>query len=251
MLKAPIVPTKYLDCLKEEPYLMCLAQEALKDPTYKQFYKKQSKKGAYVILDNGAYEGQQVSVIELVRLSKDIGASEMILIDKVRNATATRIETFSSLQFIRKKYSAMDSTINLMAVPHGSELRQWFRCAEDLAELDIQCIGISKILLSQFEDNIRDFVISELSSYDTNKKVHLLGAGDDPWEAARIAHEHPDLIRGTDSSIPYVYAAADKLITDGSRPDIVIDFQQPVECDIDLLEQNISLWKKGKVLDIE
>lgn len=247
MRTAPIVPIRYLDVLEGQPYLMCLAQIALENEKYKEFYREQSKQGSFILLDNGAFEGDQVSIDKLVQLAEYIQADELILIDTPKDYKKNLRTHQESYDAVQSLYGFAGQTkIQLMAVPHGETEKELLESAEKLVKMNIDTLGVSKIWLEQFGPIARSRFVSNITEIIGNLNLHILGSGQSPWEAHYIAAEHPEIVRGTDSCIPYLFAANGEVMKHHStRPDVEIDFFNPVRCDNDLLRTNIEEWNNG------
>lgn len=118
-----------------------------------RFWK--SVKG-YKILDNGAWEGKQVDVDELMRLAREIDAREVVLPDKVGDCDKT-IEMVNQYHDMFKGYVTM-------GVIQGRNVNELIRCYEAIKHVDI--IGIPKYI----------GFVNRLEMIEMiDKPVHLLG----------------------------------------------------------------------------
>jgi hypothetical protein len=89
---ASIVPT---DCLDDGAFQgsdchLVLAQQASRDARYFEFYRKRARLGDTVILDNGAYEGQLVTFEELLRLTRELKPTVLVMPDKLGDYEETK-----------------------------------------------------------------------------------------------------------------------------------------------------------------
>lgn len=82
---ATILPTKYLGMREDGQYNMCLAH-LMDRPAYRDFFREQSRKGFFVLMDNGVVEtNEPLKMEELIEIAEDIGATEMVLPDAIRD----------------------------------------------------------------------------------------------------------------------------------------------------------------------
>jgi len=236
MLIATILPTKYLDLEDESRYHLALAHQIDKDLTYAYFFLRQSKRGAFVMMDNGAAEyGVPMDIDMLISAADLIDCQEMVLPDFIHDYRATLNKSWYAMQHIRKK----NKSIGLMGVPHGETVNEWISCAKEMLEWDINTIGISKFIVPTPFQSRLEAIMSVPGLIESNKDIHLLGYTN-IIDILDIKKALLDRIRGIDSSIPTLFAQIGKLI-DGGRPDIKLDLDAVV--DRGLLERNVSVWK--------
>lgn len=246
MQVASIVPTAYLHLIAGKPYHLCLAQVALRDPIYRDFYRKEAEAGSYVILDNGAAEGELVGIQEMKDLAVYLGASEIVLPDFLGNYERTLREARDALNYVKERGAFKGK---IMAVPQGASLKEWILCASVMLTWHIDTIGIPKYLTSAFGVYARQVAFSWLlpSLVTLNKQVHFLGCGGDPREIGVMCRLAESVIRGVDSSLAYLYAR------DGYGLDVALmnnipRSQKPVDfsdttTDETQIEVNISQWE--------
>ena len=141
MQVASIVPIHYLPLIKGKPYHLCLAHLALNYTEYRDFYKEEAQNGSYVILDNGAAEGETVEVQELLQLAIYLGASEVILPDFIGDYEKTITESYRALHYIK---SREDYKGKVMAVPQASSFKSWLTAAEEMLTWPIDTLGIPR-----------------------------------------------------------------------------------------------------------
>lgn len=84
---ACIAPTAYLEQYAGRGHFqLCLAQVAMRDAGYFEWYRKRRELGDFVILDNGAYEGELVGARELIRVSEELQPNVLTIPDKINDA---------------------------------------------------------------------------------------------------------------------------------------------------------------------
>ena len=243
---AHIVPVSCLKMTSNNQYHMCLAHLVSNDE-YRQFFADMAKSGKFVLMDNGAAEGSQLSTDKLFEAYEKIQPTEIVLPD-------TLYEPGSTIEKARKFLSEMDKRgvhYRTMAVPQGRTLEEWEACARILVkDTRIDSIGVSKFLNIATQDryvrfkacNILNNLIKEYGRYDL--EVHLLGCDEGPLVVKTIQQAFP-FIRGCDSAFSYLQAQANKFMSleDDSRPAGTIDFIGGVRYDnLDLYIENFNQY---------
>ena len=232
-----IVSSDLLDLIDGRDFYMCLANIASKDENYCNFYKQQVEKGAFVLLDNGAAEADQMTLDIMWSVIEKINPTEVILNDCLLDCDETLKRSKEALKFYREKgYKGQ-----FMFVPQGSSFPEWTLCYDRFDKSDISTIGVSKFVTSGWHDsNAR----SRCCGYiDGRMPVHLLGCHENIQEVADINKYHKN-IRSNDTAIAYIYSLANKSITDGDRPSGEINFIKSDLSDsqVELLKENIKTF---------
>lgn len=165
---ACIAPTAYLDQYAGRGHFqLCLANVAIRDAAYFEWYRKRREAGDFVILDNGAYEGELVTFDELCRVGRELNAQVVTVPDKINDAGEShRI----AKDFLSECWRHLDETkTTLMRVlQHESrEVRAWDLLQYDLSqEFDYTWIAYPRVL-----GEMRPKIISETT------KTTLAGDG--------------------------------------------------------------------------
>lgn len=192
---AQIVPLKFLELTKNNQYHMCLAHLVLKSDEYRDFYRRMSDEGKYVLVDNGAAEGEKMDYDDLMRVYELINPTEIILPDVLFDMT----ETISRTTDFVKNYDL--DKYKKMIVPQGIDLNQWIDCCfEMLGIVNADTIGIPKWLGSKSE-TARAKICAMLSSVP--QEVHLLGCSEGPIIVYCCRAINPR-VRGCDSAFSYL-----------------------------------------------
>lgn len=232
-----IVSSDLLDLIEDRPFYMCLANIASKDENYCNFYKKKVEDGAFVLLDNGAAEADQMDLATMWSVIEKINPSEVILSDSLLNCDETLRKSKRALEYYRDRgYKGQ-----FMFVPQGSDFKEWTLCYDTFDKSDISTIGVSKFVTSGWhQSEARDRCCSYI---DERHPVHLLGCHENINEVKQISEKYNN-IRSNDTAIAYIYAQADKLITDGDRPSGEINFIKSDlnEKQVELLKTNMQLF---------
>lgn len=232
-----IVPSNLLPLIEGRPFYMCLANIASKNNNYLKFYKRQVEKGAFVLLDNGAAESDQMTLDVMWSVIEQINPSEVILNDCLMDCDETIKRSTEALNFYKQKgYKGQ-----FMFVPQGSSLEEWIRCYETMDKTDISTIGVSKFVTKGWNYSDARWDCCAYLNVHGKPQVHLLGCHENIKEVVEIASTF-DFIRSNDTAIAYIYAQANKSIYDGDRPKGEINFIKSDlnEDQLALLEQNIS-----------
>lgn len=244
MQVATILPTHYLEIIADRPYHMALAHLVGKDKVYTEFYARMATEGKYVILDNGVIEtGTPMPIEEIVRRANLIGARELILPDVLDNCDETLDSACDALSYALKHFEG-----KIMAVPQGRTLEEWIDCAKTMLEFDINVIGIPKRLVKIAGRDGRLLALHSMGRLLRGLEIHLLGCWETPIEVTMIeqAARRGDImpIRGVDSTIAYVYARENMLISQGPRPAGAVDFSAK-DANYDALLANINIWEQA------
>jgi hypothetical protein len=270
---ATILPTPLLETRKADMYHMCLFQVVKHNPVYAGFFKKMVEQGKFVIMDNGAAEGVNPSMEDLLQVYPLVNPSEVVLPDVVYD----KYETLRRTRAAYRKFVevGLHKTTQFMAVPQGNSFLAWCDCLNEMLQQEhITTIGVSKFVTPRFQPemgsdaNVRlecvDMILQQAKKLNREVQIHLLGCWDDPKEVGQIAEAFGKEVRGTDSAIAYVFTRAGLEYKPGmKRPDNnEIDFHNgqifsqvdlfanpangklssDVRVGTDLLEDNINTW---------
>lgn len=223
-----IVPKNSLDIIDGRDFYMCLANIAYKDKEYAQYYADQVKKGAFVLLDNGAAEHDQMTLQQILEVIKVINPSEVVLSDTLCNGNETIRKSLEAIEF----YRSNGYTGQFMFVPQGDTLQEWCQCFKQMSDHpEIDTFGISKFMTSHFkmsDARLKGLLYME----DVGQRkytVHLLGCHENIDELSQIKtairYSCENIrIRSTDTAIAYIYAQQQLDIGKGNRPEGEIDF---------------------------
>ena len=239
-----IVSSDLLDLIDGRDFYMCLANIASKDENYCNFYKKQVEKGAFVLLDNGAAEADQMTLEVMWSVIEKINPSEVILNDCLMDCDETIKRSIEALEF----YESKGYKNQFLFVPQGSDLREWIRCYEIMKDYcltrnkHISTIGVSKFVTKGWNDSEARYSCCSYLNHD-KPQVHLLGCHENINEVAKISNQF-DFIRSNDTAISYIYALNNKLINEGNRPSGEINFikSELSTEQIEILKNNMRLF---------
>lgn len=228
---AQIVPVDCLPKTANKGYHMCLANIAIKNERYAEhFAALAASNDSWVLMDNGAAEGEQLSVDELLHCYDIVKPQEIVLPDTLLNGPDTIRKGSEALRMIYEHYD-YNEPFTIMAVPQGATLEEWKECASQMVQWHaINAIGISKFLQMQIgKPYVRleaARILGELfKKYNRpDIEVHLLGCSESPHIINTIRQTYP-FVRGCDSAYAYICTQAGVCIDGGiARPSGEIDF---------------------------
>lgn len=252
-----IVPRKYLEETANQPYHISLYQELIKDDEYMAFYKRMLAEGKFVMMDNGAAEGVNPTLDELLPIYDELQPSEIILPDVVGQKEETLRRTKEAYE--RLVDMGYHEKMQFMAVPQGATFTEWLECMHVMISQEhITTIGVSKFVTKLYKDELGESVNVRLECVDAiinyafeNKlrvpEIHLLGCYYTPYEVGDIEQTFPDAVRSTDSAIAYVYTRNGMQIEEDERPDQKeIDFSgnDVAHEHLELLKTNMKQYTK-------
>lgn len=221
--------------------------EHLANKQYQEAYITARRNGDYLILDNGAAEGNLLSHGELRGMALGLMVNEIVVPDVLGNMDETLQLTKDFFRF------GVDHRFKYMGVVQGKTFDECCACVEAYYETfgEITVLGIPRHLISTCDD---DQVRSNLALYirrtHPGYQVHLLGTNPEYIrELKDKQHEfHIAGVRGVDTSAPYNYAYYAKSLLDGDialRPDNYFDVSisqtQALNYNIELLKT----WTNG------
>jgi hypothetical protein len=167
--------------------------------------------GDYMILDNGAAEDIFTSVHQLHNLADQYKVSEIVVHDKMCDATGT----IKAVKLFR--LNAQPDKYKYMGVIQGRRFEDCLAMIEFYLEQNwITCIGIPRHLL-KLSSTIRTALANEIRRRDGEIDIHLLGTSPDYiLELRDCGSAFRDLqVRGVDTSAPFNYALDNQWIGDG------------------------------------
>ena len=235
-----IVPVDLLDLIEGRDFYMCLANIAIKSKEYLEFYKQQKQRGAFVLLDNGEAEGDQMSLDTIWKVAEQINPDEIILNDSLFNREETIRKSKQALDYYKSKgYEGQ-----YMFVVQGETFEDWIRCYEEFDMSDITTIGVPKSVVSEWNDDDARLKCCEYLK-DKNKQVHLLGCQKSINEIVKL--KQFDFIRSNDTSLAYLFASCYRDINNGTRPkEAVMQFYNSKfdTTQVRMLERNIKYFDR-------
>ncbi len=204
---AHIIPTKFLgSMLSRHDYFLALAHLITEDSEYADWHAAASKKGHYVMLDNGVEEGEKIDILTLLEAAERIGASELVLPDVFRDGDATIASTSLALEDA-KIQEAASKGLKLAAVVHGKDRTSWLNCFDIFnSDARINTVMIPKVLDDVWGYGGRFAACAYLQASGrtpvAGKEYHLLGVWTDPLEVY-MHSVYNKWVRGLDTSLGF------------------------------------------------
>lgn len=218
MKLALIPPIKHLDFTDKSDMQLMLPQ-LLRNGVYADKYSEHLVKRRYMILDNGAAEGEKWSFQQLGIIAREYSVNEIVLPDVMGDATATFDLAFDAIGSmgdwsIRPKYGV---------VATGKSEQEAYSLVNDIFEYfpSIPVIYIPRLLITRHNLMARINLASQLHKLLPEVEIHFLGAS--PYYTNEIlAAARLGFVRSMDTSMPFSYAAQNVRVDAGywlNRPD--------------------------------
>lgn len=226
MKLAFITPTAYLNkYAKQGDFYLALAHLIDDDGKneYARFHRREAQQGKRVILDNGLFEGAQVSTDQLLRRAEVIGAQVVCAPDVLFDSKGT-IKAFK--QFIKDKQE-LGAVFDVMGIPQANNPVEWWECFQFMqSQSDCNMVGLSILSVPEsfatsareagYADGItgpRCYLIRELYALSVLsgtrlKPMHLLGLGESYGDVVLANRLLPRDVVSNDSSSTFVHGAA-------------------------------------------
>lgn len=196
---AVIAPLNYLEMISENEVFLVLPQFLTKY-SYSLFHRHQCSQGKWIILDNGMLEGKPFPIDRLVKLAREIGATEVVLPDEFKKPTSkTLLKLISQLSEQDKR------DFTFMIVPHGNGTIESFNQDLDNCKKIADDINIGYRLGIPYREMNK--TIWRLNYKDVNTRdVHWLGC----FSVAELALGK---FRSIDTSLPFRCAYLNEQLT--------------------------------------
>lgn len=241
MKLALIPPYSQMNTVYRTDYQLVLP-EHLANKQYQEAYITARRNGDYMIMDNGAAEGNLLSPGELRSMALGLMVHEIVVPDVLGDMYAT-------LQMAKEFFRfGVDSRFKYMGVVQGQSLDECCACVEAYYtdHGNITVLGIPRHLISTCKKkDIRSDLALYIRSNYPGYQVHLLGTNpsyirelSDAKEAFQVAG-----VRGVDTSAPFNYAYHGKSILEGNYAGRVEDYFNLNLPTTQALNYNIELLK--------
>jgi hypothetical protein len=187
-----------------------LAPKIVNDRALQYKYADMARNGDFVIIDNGAPEGESLSASAYIEVANNVGADEVILPDVLRDAEATLRASFN------KDLLNVFPACSRMIVPQGEDWADWDACLEVMVEkIPARTIGIPKWLNELPGGRRRALEKIWQMGLHSRYNIHLLGV------ARPLFDEMGELcvpwVRSMDTALPIALAQQNKLFTPFER----------------------------------
>ena len=204
---AMITPTDFLHYEERAGFgfHFALAQH-VKEASYAAWFKRWHEFGHFIMMDNGAAEGERLDNKDLIEAAGIIGADEVVMPDVLRDKHGTINATRAALSLVPERNRAM--------APQGADWFEWEACAKILVSYGCATICIPKLYEGYPGGRAHALAIIRGYHWDWDHNIHLLGCYNDPVREIVLAHKHTPWIRSVDTGAPVAYAQADKSLWD-------------------------------------
>lgn len=216
-MKLALIPPVELLEYTERSNMQLMLPHMLRNARYANLYGALCRDPKqYVILDNGAAEGEDTFDNEALRLiAENMGANELVVPDSLGNAS----ETIASLDFFVEELGDTYPTelpFKLGVVAQGRGYEDALRCARIMIKAHpwIEIVYIPRLLVNGANPSVRIKLARELHQLYPTITFHLLGASS-LWSSEILQAAQCKFIRSMDTSMPFVYAQQKELVTSG------------------------------------
>jgi hypothetical protein len=225
-----IPPVPDLDRFGHGDMHLVLAHLMAEQNGYTRHYRRQAEAGAHIILDNSAFElGESAKTMdELITMASWVKAKEVVVPDAMQDANRTVELVRTAIDDMVARPAFFKNELRPMYVAQGESYDAWKWCLSEILEMHNfafgeHCdfaLGVSRIYDEVIEGDGRYVGRGRLLAHiekvlglsdDYMVPIHLLGWGE-PLELLPEYSRVFPYVRSIDSSIPYRYAMAGRLI---------------------------------------
>lgn len=212
-----------------------LAHKILEKPFL--YNKIKQNEVSYKIVDCSACElGTGVSMSEVFKAARIIGANEIILPDKVMSDDSLQMSLDALFSLTEKQLNEFKIAI----VIQGSSVKQALRTVKTLCKNHDAMVMIDTIMIPKwFNTSARVILTQEVRKYVPNKNIHWLGLGDDIDYCINRARDIN--IRTMDTGY-FLSVAQDKMTN-------IFKHERDRKHKIDLDHNKLKTWQIREVID--
>ena len=212
MQVANIVPHVWTSAFDVGDYRLALAHWVGRDASYPKEISKGKAGTRYLILDNGAFEGEGVPDERLLQIALQLRADEVVLPDVPKEPKETLKAAWAALKYFDEMCT--------MFVPHGTTLDLWKGCLdawitriqERYGSLKLCTIGISPLRYVAGGYKHSHAMLEFASQFET--QIHLLGMANAEHFVVEVLDQARELhVRGMDTSYAFAAGYRGELLT--------------------------------------
>jgi hypothetical protein len=221
---------------------------------YGGMYKRVVSMGDYVILDNGAAEGELAPNYALWEMAEALQPSELVVPDAMGECddTLAAARQFFKGEYVFKTEKYPD--MKYMAVVQGRTKADLHRCVDAFVQLPVNTIGIPRHLLASTvvrgtdpKATVRIDLANWIDAhYPGRFEIHLLGTSIEWIGEVRAAAKYASHIRSVDTSLPFNYALQGIPLTSFvekvSRPKLYFANDWSPNAKVNLVRSNIDVF---------
>lgn len=252
-----LIPPRGLEnfALSSKFHLSLALPQLLGRRAYGGMYKRVIGMGDYVVLDNGACEGQLAANYLLWEMVEQFRPSELVVPDDMRGTDDTLLAV---RQFFAGDYSYKSKQhpdMKYMAVVQGRTKADLHRCIEEYIPMPVNVIGIPRHLLSSAVTRTTESKTSvriDLANWIEERfpgrfQIHFLGTNPVWIGEVRAAAKYASHVRSVDTSLPFNYALEGVALEVNNvmtrerinRPKLYFDSDWSRNVQVELLRRNI------------
>ena len=214
---------------------------------YSDFYRTRSRKGDWIILDNGAAEDIAFGPKHLLTLASHIKANELVVPDVLFDIESTLAQALSFSRFAQPNRDD-GKPLRYMLVLQGSNMSEFTKCLYSYLEMPglayATTIAIPRLITTATDNAFARIRMAEYirdHQLDTAMEYHFLGATSWLFEASALAEL--EMARGIDTSAPVYMGLKDLDIEKDDYISRPADYFDTAE-DRPLVKQNIKTYLK-------
>jgi hypothetical protein len=208
------------------------------------------RRGCYVILDNGAAEGERHSFETLLGMALEYRVSELVLPDQMNDSAETIKQVMLAVTRAANAKSMWQGKLKLAAVAQGQTYADFIECIEIYANIPfIHTLMLPRLILNYGLRMRLELANYVRTVYPNRFAIHFLGTNA-LWSSEVMDPVCQDHVRSVDTGAPFYFAyqghRMDDLLPPGkvcARPDRyfkLVSMMFPKE----LVEYNIDLYDK-------
>ena len=235
---APVAPIHIYEAMKNRGYvpdnILLLAHDVVKEENrarYEALFLG-AWASTHIIMDNSLIELKGAVDLDMCKAAVDIvNADVLVLPDSLTDGIESAELTIKSWDQFKTVFDPIN--VELLAVVQGETQKGFFGALELLAsEIDPDWISIPRRTESKFGYH-RAELIPYVDMFFPNKKLHLLGFSEMPWEDIRAAQHHR--VTSIDSAAPL---RSPKPFSDPGAPRVVdgVDWWNTCTFDMKMME---------------
>ena len=123
-------------------YDFCIGSTYRDIPEYAEFYGQQRKKGRFVVLDNGAFEGKLLENDDLIAAVKELRPQEVVAPDVI----GSRKQTYDRAREFTARVREEGLSVLIQVCPQGNHFQEWTESYQELADLPgVSTVGVSYV----------------------------------------------------------------------------------------------------------
>lgn len=250
-MKIALIPPYCLLGKTQQTNYQLMLPQLITNAKYTNVFRSlcQDKK-QFVILDNGAAEGEEIDARQLLDVAIRFKVNEVVIPDAIAEPEESVRRAFRFAEYAVPDRHFAPLPFTLMFVTQGKTITQAIDTAMWAAEQSwIDTIGIPRHMLTTTGDMFaRISIANSIQSNGCKKQIHFLGANP-VWPTEVKALADPTItnqtyVRGMDSSLPFNYAFSGNRLDTGLQCKRPKDyFQKPIEqFDTELVQENIDAF---------